>query len=647
MKEYKVFIKNLKILARSKGSALVILLAPLLIVLIIGAGLYDTTETKMTIGVYVPGNGDLEARYISNLNNSDNQIITYTSKESCISGIETNTILSCIIFPDNFKLEDETKKILEIHVDESRMNLVYKIISSLTNNFDIENEEISHELTTQILSILSRTNLRNQENINNLNMLKTELSTNLQTAESSNKALNEVNDEDEDVDLLTISSNFGKIEDDFDSLRKNARNIITSGYALLDATTYNGSEITDLKNALSDINNTYDDTRSTDELMKSFSKKLNSASLKVESLRDKLKESKTVRLETITKFDSLIKSIKKHIETSNSLIEKMDLIKKDISSFKLKDADSIVRPVDTNIIPVSTHNKVTYSFPYLLMMIILFVGLMLSAMLVFMEKDSKAFFRNFTTPLKDSFFRNMTFLTSLIILCIQTSLILIIVNLILDVPILSNVWMTSLIMFLSITFFIILGMVLGYVFNSSEGIMMSSIALGAIMIFFSNLILPIETLAPTIQKIVSFNPYVLTSELLKKSILFNAPFSDLQFQLGTLFVYIIIVLILLITITKTNSPMYKLQKAKKTKDITIPVDKYLYIAEKNIVVRDLVTLLDAIRSLSDKEYQDVEIKNKTFSNWLFSIYKDKSLRRKLKNKSKRKAILVLLNYLNS
>ena len=93
--------------------------------------------------------------------------------------------------------------------------------------------------------------------------------------------------------------------------------------------------------------------------------------------------------------------------------------------------------------------------------------------------------------------------------------------------------------------------------------------------------------------------------------------------------------------------MYRLQKAKKTKDITIPVDKYLYIAEKNIVVRDLVTLLDALRKISDKEYQEIEHKNNIFSKWLFDIYKDKRLRRKLRNKPRKKAINILLDYLNS
>ena len=45
--------------------------------------------------------------------------------------------------------------------------------------------------------------------------------------------------------------------------------------------------------------------------------------------------------------------------------------------------------------------------------------------------------------------------------------------------------------------------------------------------------------------------------------------------------------------------------------------------------------------------QEIEHKNQTFSNWLFNIYKDRRLRRKMKNKSRKKAINILLDYLNS
>lgn len=647
MNPFKIFQKNLKILLRSKGSAAVILLAPLIIVLIIGAGFYDTTDSQIPIGIYKPDNSNLTNRYITNLESEKNKIIQYESEDECIRSIEQTETVTCIIFPQDFVLEDNKYNQLKIYVDESRINLVHQIISSLSSNVEFESAEVRKEITDKLLLIVAKAEAENEENIKIAQEMLNNLPNSINETSDAETLLSNVNDSDEDLDMFSLSGKFSSFKGNVEKLRRAVKNSFSEGNKLLEKIDYNGSERKDFENVLSDINKTISDTNKIEDDMDALSRKLNLAATKAESLRKKLEASRNAKETTIETLKKLEEDFKSYEEQTKTMLTNMIDIRDEIKSFQFRNSESIVNPVSTSITTITTHNKVTYSFPYLLMLIILFVGIMLSGMLVFMEKDSKAHFRTHTTPVKESFFTTMTFVTSLIIICVQTIIILAIANLALEVPLLTNFFITILTILLGISLFILLGMLLGYIFSTSEGIMMSSITIGAIMLFFSNLILPIENLSPTIQAITRFNPYVVTSETLRKSILFNTGINTLLPDLGIILGYIALILVIMLVVNRRSSPLYKLENPKKSKDVQIPVNKYLYIPEKNLVIKDLITMLDGLRALTDKEFNAIERKNKTFSKWLFDIYHDKYLRLKLKNKSREKTIDILLKYLNS
>lgn len=646
MKEFKVFLKNIKILMRSKSSAFVILLAPLLIVIIIGTGFHQENQTGITIGTFVPQQNELSQRYINNLQESNTTIKEYQDQKSCENAIKTNEILACIVFPEDLEIRDGNQNIFKIYVDESRMNLVYQIISSLSTKFQTENKEISREFTNQLLTILSQVNKINNENINTINTLEKQTEKTKNNLNSTTNTLKSVDDEDIKINIMMLADNIGDIEREFSNLRNKAKKTLEASIKIIEKEEYNGTEIDELQSTLNSLESSINNSQQAIDQMRILQRQLETASENVKEIRNKLSESRTIRIQSIEDLERLQMEINENINQIKVLKENMNQIQTKISSFKLSDAESIVSPIDTEINPVTTHDKVTYSFPYLLQMVILFVGIMLSGMLIFMEKDSKAYLRTYTTPLKHSFFRNMNFITALIILLFQTFLILLFVNILLNVPLMPNIFLTFATIILSTTFFILLGMLIGYIFSTNEAIMMSSIALGSIMIFFSNLILPLETLSQTVRNITKFNPYVLGSEAIRKTVLFNAGITELKFEFITLATFSLTLIIIILVINKYNSPIYKLQKTKKTKNIVAPVDKYLYIPEKNIIVRDIVSLLDALRTLNDSEYILLELKEHKISDWLYKIYKDKKLKRKIKNKNRSSAIKLLLKYLN-
>jgi hypothetical protein len=150
MKLIRSIRKNFKILARSKGSALVVLLAPLLIVFIIGLGFMDNTELKLNIGVHEKQPTLLTSRYIESFSASDYNTIKYETEQQCISSIRDGVTVLCAVFSEDFEIRDGAKNELTFYVDESRMNLVDRLISSFSTTMGVESSDISEELAEQL-----------------------------------------------------------------------------------------------------------------------------------------------------------------------------------------------------------------------------------------------------------------------------------------------------------------------------------------------------------------------------------------------------------------------------------------------------------------------------------------------------------------
>jgi ABC-type polysaccharide/polyol phosphate export permease len=274
----------------------------------------------------------------------------------------------------------------------------------------------------------------------------------------------------------------------------------------------------------------------------------------------------------------------------------------------------------------------------------MFIGILLSSTLIIIEKNSKSFFRNFTTPTNTAFFISTTYLTALITIILQVAVILILASIFLQGSILNNFLLIIPLLLLSITLFILLGMAIGYLFNTQEAVTMSSISIGSVFLFLSNLILPLETLPNVVQKIASFNPYVLTSETIRRASLFTATFQDLQMQFLILFGYIVVILVLIIFIQKLDKRRFlaHLPHIKHKGIIALPEDQYLRLEKTKIVIKSEEDLLNALRKMDDRAYRlHANKRNNEFADWVRSTLKEKLLAFKIRNASREKTIKIL------
>lgn len=555
MRALTILFKNIKVLFRSKSSALIVLLAPLLIVMIIGFGFSDANQSTISVGIFNAEESELSSKLIDNLNTSENKLIFYQDEEQCVQSIKDGATVTCVIFPKGLSLDDESINEITFHVDESRLNLVYKIISTLNANIDVGNTEVTEEITTRLLEILKKTSDEVDASTISLVSIKKSVGDLITSTESARAKLSSMSIPEITVSMSSYITSLNKINIDFLSLRTDARDVLAEGYDLIDY--LNSSDTNELESELDDLNVSYNKTSNLSAKLTELRSALSNASKEIDSAKTKLKSSKSAQAAVL----SIIESSKKTLVSTEKTIENVKSRQEDIAgnvaSFKITNPELIAKPIKTKIESVTTKNtKITYSFPYLLMLVVLFVGTMLSSTLVMLDKKSKAYFRNFTIPLNNLFLIFMTYLTTILILIIQVAIIVCVVKFGLDAPVLNNIAVSALVIFAGMSVFALLGIVIGNLFSTFESITMTTIAIGSIFIFVSNLVLPLETLSPQIQQIARYNPYVITSEAIRKVMLFNTGLEMISSDLLILGIYCAIAAILIIIINRIYSSKF-------------------------------------------------------------------------------------------
>lgn len=195
-------------------------------------------------------------------------------------------------------------------------------------------------------------------------------------------------------------------------------------------------------------------------------------------------------------------------------------------------ASSVVSPIKTRIEPVTLDsNSKDYMVPIMLALIALFGSILLSSTMILKEKKTKAFFRNFMAPVNNVMFILATYLTCMFILFIQFVFIVIGIEWVLDMNIVPILGPLSLVLFAALSVFVGLGMLIGYLFRSEETVIFSSMIIASLLMFFSNAILPLENISSGIMNILKYSPLVLSSEAIKKIMLFRLGYGSVAIEL--------------------------------------------------------------------------------------------------------------------
>lgn len=471
-----IVARNMKVISRSKFSFLLVILAPILIVFLVGSAFNTTQLNNMKVNTYSEEYNDLTESIILDLQGNRLEVEKAESVESCIGLVKTGETHSCISFPREMNISRINESI-SIYVDNSRINLAYSLLNQIESRLSLKSSELGMGIATDLLKILN-------EIKNSLPEQKAEMDSALykmaqvksvsgsqvyinEAVSKLDKAINLVNDlESEDLDTIK-------------------------------------SDLTSVKTKLTASNN---------------------------SLKSNL--------------DNINENNQEGIESIDSALARIDILIAKLEAVKIEKAENIVLPIQTKVMPLSdAQSNWEYLFPTLVALVVLLSGVVLASSVVLTERRARANFRNFMTPTGNFSFVLAAYTTCMVILAVQMIILILGTIYLTQIELLPVLGRLSLILFLSSSVSVLLGMLVGYLFKSDETTTLASISVASLLIFFSNALIPSESMKGVFSYVTKYNPLLVTEVLIKRVVLFNEGWSSLLRGLIILASFIAILLV--------------------------------------------------------------------------------------------------------
>ncbi len=646
MKLLKIIYKNLKLLMRSKLSSFIIVFGPLIIMLLVGVSFNrDTTEFNLNLGVYAKEKTPLIQSFIDKLN-SENYIITeFSTSGGCVDEIKYGEIHTCIVFPDEFEVRNNQKNLVKVYVDQSKINLVYLVLGTIQQSFSNRSEEISLDLTSQILTVHSE----NQESLNSLLERASELeSTNNkidETAGSASASLGSL-----DLSYEMPEEDNGSLADVLEAVEQVREEILELVGDSLDnieeLEEYGLDEnqsamVEDVREDISDINSTIRNFhQDINKTIIEFSSVMESFKKSIEDMAEKLSSTQKTNTQVIEKLNAISAeagTISTKISDIRTLANEMSLR---IGSIQVTEAENIVKPVSTEVEQiVKQESNLSFMFPVLVVLLIMFIGLILPALLFIIEKNSKASFRVFLTPTSDFSFTLAHYLTGLLLLFVQLIVILSVSEYYFKMDLFSSWKNIAIVLFIVSTMFTLAGMLIGLLFHTEEMATLAGVSVGSLFLLTSGLIFPLESMPRSIIQIAKLNPFLIASEVFKKTLLFQTPLQSMKTSVLLLLGYSIAILVVIVIIQRLSQ-------------IRILHTKYTQMQKEKKRVMALFVLNDKeaetleefthVVSLLAPEIFDELKKNKEFSKWISLVLEDKKLARQIRRAKGKQEVLNIL-----
>ncbi|MFH1053987.1 MAG: ABC transporter permease [Candidatus Woesearchaeota archaeon] len=301
-----------------------------------------------------------------------------------------------------------------------------------------------------------------------------------------------------------------------------------------------GQEMPDNDVDFSGMNDRLD---SFNEKMQKLNEKTSKFEGELGKIKNKTDEIKAMKNSTLGELDDINEIMTSNFETTGEFIDAIDELTQNMENLTLLDSRQIIFPIRTRYKDITdTNNYFSFMFPPLLVLVVMLISILLSSTTVISEKQSKAHFRNFLAPVHDLFFIISHFISNILILSGQTIILLLVAVFGFGVEV-SN-WFSIIGAFLIInSFFVLIGLLIGYLFNSEETATLGSISVSCVFLLFSSLVIPIETMQKQIGFIAFANPFVLSESIIRKIIIFDKTLFSSPLEVYVLLLYIAITFI--------------------------------------------------------------------------------------------------------
>lgn len=559
--------KNMKILLRSKITMFVLIFGPLFIILISGMAFNNSFSYNIKVGVYSSSLSPLGQNFLEDLRN-DFSVTEFPEKELCVDAVKSKGYHACIIIPENMEIKNDVTNIIEFYFDNSRVNLASSIKQSIFSSIEDTNENISQRITGNIISsiVSVETEIKNDQDLINKQI---EFLKNIQTDSEKSKSLLGDSKVDFDVSVFAVDdfkNVSGVIVDDYTDLK----NIHDTTLSTFDFFVDDIDSLTNTSSIQSVVDSAYEDLEDIEDSLDNSSFDgdniliLQNLVKHLENNIDTLEKKMASANTNTDKVSSSIESIKNNIEKSkdklNSLHTSMNSILVSLGSNTVRDAEAISNPVELEEHEIVIGSKLNYLYPNLIILVLMFISIITSATQVINEKINLAKQRVDMTPVPFISHSIATFFTMLIIIFFQLALILVLSQLIFNINIFSSLLPIVVVLLLSGVFFTLLGISIGYLFNTEHSVMFGSITVSSFFFIISDLILPLESMPAKFISIMNYTPFIMATDLLRKVMFFDMTLYDVNINFF-LFLGMSLVLLTLIVLTASLNSLFKKLKA--------------------------------------------------------------------------------------
>ncbi|MBD3310618.1 hypothetical protein GF351_05355 [Candidatus Woesearchaeota archaeon] len=254
---------------------------------------------------------------------------------------------------------------------------------------------------------------------------------------------------------------------------------------------------------------------------------INTTMLQLESLdqglsraESQVRQANQLKQAMLLDVSNIQESIDQNLDIISSIREQVDSMSANLEEFTQVETADVINPIRTKYVRMHAEKTTLHRlFPTLMMMIITMVGILSSSSIVIGEKNSPAYLRNFITPVSDYMFLLGTYATNLLIIFSQIIFVFIIGWLAFQIPVLNHLHLVVIGLLIISTFFILLGMVMGFSFSSDEVATVVSVLLALLMFVLSPLLIPIEGLGSKIATLLSYNPFSIGDRIISNIII--------------------------------------------------------------------------------------------------------------------------------
>ncbi|MEK6960876.1 MAG: ABC transporter permease [Nanoarchaeota archaeon] len=532
--------RNLRILFRSKTTTLVILLGPLLAVMLATMSFDNDNQYSLKIAAFGESYPRIANQFLEELSKSSFQVDRMRTADDCRNTVREGKHHACML------IEPDSRKSVAITmlVDFSKVNVVDHLLNQISDKVALQSSEISLNLTEALVKRIEMT----KEEVEKNRYIITSLTTG---QELVGRQLDELNanlaafdpkiDVSAPAGLVTAIDN-GTVDAQFETVNRLKNEMVFQLSSIskdLDEALKGMSMSETDKNTLREIINVNDNKvrkisdefRATAELtskdLGDLKDRLNEIIGTLGILKEQLDGAKDAKFNANVQIRKLKGTLDDNLIKIIVLQTALNKIGASVDNLKVS-RESVQSPIRTDIQPISaSSSRLNMIFPTILVFLVMISCTLLAASLVSSHKQNPGSVRDSLMPVHPAMRLIALFLTVAVLAFVQTMAVLGLAGAILGTSILPGIPSAGFSLLTLISVFSLLGMVLGFAFTTEQGAVLAGVGLTSASLVFSDVLLPIESMPPLVAKFASMNPFVIGTELVRRSLLYHTQFSTL------------------------------------------------------------------------------------------------------------------------